>query len=509
MALVECVPNFSEGRRKEVVDAILKAMRESGSVKILDSRSDPDHNRTVVTMVGEPTEVFDAAFAGIKKAAELIDMDQHKGEHPRIGATDVVPFVPISGIDLKGCIELARRLAEKVGRELGIPIYLYEAAASRPDRVDLANIRKGQYEGLKESIRSDPERKPDFGPSALPKAGATVIGARAFLIAYNIYLDTSDVDVAKSIAKSIRQKDGGFPYVKAMGFQTKPYVQVSINLNDFTKTPMHAVFEAVRKEAGRKGVKVIRSEVYGVVPANALFDAAEHYLQLTDGWERSQIIEKRLEELDAQSPTLRSMRMDKFLQTLASGSPTPGGGSAACLSGAMGAALGAMVSRLTLGKKGYESVQSLFEEKARLFDELRSKLTLAIDLDADAYEDVMKAFKLPKENEEERTLRTQRIQSAYKHAAEIPLVTVELCGKVIDELLVIGRKCNKNAVSDVAVGLQAAYSGMVGAALNVEINLSAIKDEGYKVRLRVRLNELQAGVKEKVEAGIDDIRHGI
>ena len=509
MALVECVPNFSEGRRKEVVDAILKAMRESGSVKILDSRSDPDHNRTVVTMVGEPTEVFDAAFAGIKKAAELIDMDQHKGEHPRIGATDVVPFVPISGIDLKGCIELARRLAEKVGRELGIPIYLYEAAASRPDRVDLANIRKGQYEGLKESIRSDPERKPDFGPSALPKAGATVIGARAFLIAYNIYLDTSDVDVAKSIAKSIRQKDGGFPYVKAMGFQTKPYVQVSINLNDFTKTPMHAVFEAVRKEAGRKGVKVIRSEVYGVVPANALFDAAEHYLQLTDGWERSQIIEKSLEELDAQSPTLRSMRMDKFLQTLASGSPTPGGGSAACLSGAMGAALGAMVSRLTLGKKGYESVQSLFEEKARLFDELRSKLTLAIDLDADAYEDVMKAFKLPKENEEERTLRTQRIQNAYKHAAEIPLATVELCRKVIDELLVIGRKCNKNATTDVAVGLQAAYSGMVGAALNVEINLSTIKDEGYKVRLRDRLNGLQTGVKERVEAGIDDIRHGI
>lgn len=292
MPLVELVPNFSEGRNQEVIDKILNALKSAGSAKVLDARADPDHNRLVVTMVGEPDACFNAAFAGIKIAAELINMDKHSGEHPRIGATDVVPFVPVSGITLEECAELARKLAEKVSSELGIPTYLYEAAATRPDRVNLANIRKGQYEGLKEEIKTNPDRKPDFGPSELPKAGATVIGAREFLIAYNIYLNTDNVEIAKRIGVNIRHKNGGFRYVKSMGFETKPYVQVSMNLTNYKETPMHMVVETVRREAARYGVMITETEVYGMIPVDALLDASEFYLQLNDKWERNQVIEK-------------------------------------------------------------------------------------------------------------------------------------------------------------------------------------------------------------------------
>ncbi|MHA1584333.1 MAG: glutamate formimidoyltransferase [Promethearchaeota archaeon] len=294
MALVELVPNFSEGRREDVIEQILTALREAAPIKILDSRADPDHNRLVVTIVGDPQNCFDAAFAGIKKASELIDMDEHHGEHPRIGATDVVPFVPISGITLEECAELAKKLAKKVSDELSIPTYLYEAAASRPDRVNLANIRKGQYEGLKEAIKTDPNRKPDFGPSEMPKAGATVIGAREFLIAYNIYLNTDDVEIAKTIGRNIRHKNGGFRYVKSMGFETKPFVQVSMNLTNYKETPMHTVVEAVRSEASRYGVAIRETEVYGMIPMDALLAAAEFYLQLNGKWDRNQVIEKKL-----------------------------------------------------------------------------------------------------------------------------------------------------------------------------------------------------------------------
>lgn len=297
MVLVELVPNFSEGRRQEVIDQILDALKAASNAKILDSRADPDHNRLVVTMVGDPQDCFNSAFAGIKKASELIDMDEHKGEHPRVGATDVVPFVPVSGITLEECSEYAKKLAKKVSDELGIPTYLYEASATRPDRVNLANIRKGQYEGLKEAIESDPDRTPDFGPKMLPKAGATVIGAREFLIAYNIYLNTDDIEVAKKIGKNIRFQNGGFRYVKAMGFDTKPYVQVSMNLTNYKETPMHMVVETVRREAARYGYSIRETEVYGMIPMDALLRAAEFYLQLNDKWKPSQVIEKKLEEL--------------------------------------------------------------------------------------------------------------------------------------------------------------------------------------------------------------------
>lgn len=506
MAMIECVPNFSEGRRPEVIESILKAISDASAAKIIDSRSDPDHNRTVVTMVGGPDEVFDAAFAGIKKAAELIDMDQHRGEHPRIGATDVVPFVPVSDITLAECVDLARRLAERVSRELGIPTYLYEAAATRPDRVDLAKVRKGQYEGLKDAIRTDPDRAPDFGPSRLPQAGATVIGAREFLVAYNIYLQTTEVEIAKDIAKHIREKDGGFPYVKAMGFETKPFVQVSINLTNFKQTPMHVVFDEVRNQAMARGVAVVSSEIYGMVPLDPLLAAAEHHLQLGNDWQRTQVIERRLEVLEKEQALLRAMKLEGFLKELSSGSPTPGGGSAACLSGAMGAALGGMVSRLTVGKKGYEEVQQLFATKVKVFDELRTKLTEAIDADARAFDRVIEALRLPKETDEQKKDRSERIQEGYKAAAKVPLETAELCRRVIAELVEISESCNKNSASDAAVGLQCAYSGMRGAIINVETNLSAIKDDSYKVGARARLEALNQGVEEKVESTIARIR---
>ncbi len=298
MALVELVPNFSEGRRQDVIDKILAAMKEASTAKIIDSRADPDHNRLVVTIVGEPEETFKAGFAGIKAASELIDMDEHKGEHPRVGATDVVPFVPVTGITIEECTELAKRLAKKVSDELGIPTYLYEAAATRPENQNLANIRKGQYEGLKEAIKTDSNRKPDFGPSELPKAGATVIGAREFLIAYNIYLNTDDVEIAKTIGRNIRHKNGGFHYCKSMGFATKPYVQVSMNLTNYKETPMAMVVETVRNEARRYGVSITETEVYGMIPVDALLAAAEYYLQLNGKWDRSQVIEKKLADME-------------------------------------------------------------------------------------------------------------------------------------------------------------------------------------------------------------------
>jgi glutamate formiminotransferase / formiminotetrahydrofolate cyclodeaminase len=506
MALVECVPNFSEGRRQEVVEAIVSVIRSSAKVRVLDVRSDPDHNRTVVTMVGEPKEVVESAFAAVKKAAELIDMDLHKGEHPRIGATDVVPFVPVSGITLEECVLLARGLAQRVSRELGIPTYLYEAAASSPERVDLANLRRGQYEGLKEAIRTDPSRRPDFGPSELSKAGATVVGAREFLIAYNAYLNTDDVGKAKEIARRIREKGGGFPFVKAMGFQTRPYVQVSMNLTNFRRTPMHQVLEAIRTEAGRMGLEVTETEVYGMIPADALFDAAEYELHLGKGWTREQVIERRLEGNDAGSSPLRSLELEGFLDRLASAEPTPGGGSASCLMGAMGAALGAMVCRLTIGKKGYEEVQTLMMEGLERFEMWRKALATLIDDDADSYHEVMQAFRLPKSTEEERSARSQAIQEATKLASDTPLRTAALCKEVIDHLILIGPRCNKNAASDAAVGLDSALSGLLGAALNVEINLSSIKDEGYRTEARTRLDKLLEGTREKVEVSVAEIR---
>jgi glutamate formiminotransferase len=298
MKLVECVPNFSEGRRPEVIDEIVGAMLAVPGVRLLDKEMDPNHNRAVVTIVGEPEPMLEGAFRGIEKAAALIDLRSHEGEHPRMGAADVVPFVPVRGVTMDDCVALARRLGERVGKELGIPVYLYECAASRPDRENLADVRKGQFEGLCREIGTNPDRDPDFGPKKIhPSAGAVAIGARAFLVAYNINLGTSDVAVAKAIAKAIRHSTGGLRYVKAMGFELKDrgIVQVSINMVNFEGTPLFRVFELVRVEADRRGVPVIGSEIVGLVPEDALIACAEFYLRL-ESFKRDQILEYRLSE---------------------------------------------------------------------------------------------------------------------------------------------------------------------------------------------------------------------
>jgi glutamate formiminotransferase len=291
--IAECVPNFSEGRRREIIDEIVGALASVEGVRVLDVQSDADHNRSVVTMVGEPEAVEEAAFRGIQRAARLIDMDQHQGEHPRMGATDVVPFVPIAGVTMAGCVEMARRLGERVGRELSIPVYLYEEAASRPERRNLADVRRGEYEGLKVEIETDPHRAPDFGPARMGKAGATAIGARPPLVAFNVYLNTDDVTIAQAIARAVRHSSGGLRYVKALGLLVEGRAQVSMNLTDYRQTPIYRVVEMIRREAARYGLTIASSEVVGLIPNEALVDAARFYLQL-DGFSPDQILENRL-----------------------------------------------------------------------------------------------------------------------------------------------------------------------------------------------------------------------
>lgn len=291
--IVECVPNFSEGRRREVIDQIVTSIGAVAGVRVLDVESDADHNRTVVTFIGEPEAVEEAAFRGIRRAAELIDMEQHRGAHPRMGATDVVPFVPVRGVTMDDCVEMARRLGARVGDELGIPVYLYEAAATRPERVNLADVRRGEYEGIRREIATDPQRAPDFGPREMGRAGATAIGARPPLIAFNVYLTTDDVRIAQAIAKAVRHSSGGLRYVKALGLLVEGRAQVSMNLTDYRKTPIARVVELIRAEAARYGVAIAESEIVGLVPQEALLDAAVHYLQL-HRFSVDQVLENRL-----------------------------------------------------------------------------------------------------------------------------------------------------------------------------------------------------------------------
>jgi glutamate formiminotransferase len=293
--IVECVPNFSEGRRQEVIDYIVAAMRQAPDVRVLDVQADLDHNRSVVTIIGTPQAVMEAAFRGIAKAAELIDMNHHRGGHPRMGATDVVPFVPVRGVTMDDCVAMARQLGERVGTELGIPVYLYEAAATRPDRRNLADVRRGEYEGLREESAASPDRVPDFGPVVMGTAGATAIGARPPLVAFNVYLNTDDLAPARAIAKAVRHSSGGLHFVKALGLIVEGQAQVSMNLTDYRRTPIHRVLELIRAEAARYGLTVTHSEVVGLLPARALFDAAQFYLQLRD-LSPDQILENRLSD---------------------------------------------------------------------------------------------------------------------------------------------------------------------------------------------------------------------
>jgi glutamate formiminotransferase len=295
--IVECVPNFSEGRRQEVIDHILAAIRQVPGARVVDVQSDPDHNRSVVTIVGAPQAASEAAFQGVVAAARWIDMEHHQGGHPRMGATDVIPFVPVRGVTMEDCIALARQLGQRVGQELGIPVYLFEEAATRPDRRNLADVRRGEYEGLKKEIVTDPDRVPDFGPAVMGTAGATAIGARLPLVALNVYLNTDDVSPAKAIARAVRHSNGGLRFVKALGLVVEGRAQVSMNLTDFRQTPIHRVLELIRAEAAHYGLTVTHSEVVGLLPAEALYDAAQFYLQLK-GFSSNQVLENRLSEED-------------------------------------------------------------------------------------------------------------------------------------------------------------------------------------------------------------------
>ena len=484
MKLVECVPNFSEGRRPEVIEAIEGAIRSVDGVQVLDRHTDADHNRTVITFVGPPEAAIEAAFAGIAKAAELIDLETHRGEHPRIGATDVVPFIPVRDVSMDECVELARALARKVGGELNIPVFLYEDAATRPDRVNLENIRRGEYEELKSAIANDPDRAPDYGPRKLGPAGATVIGARKPLIAFNVYLTTDDVEIAKRIAKTVRHSSGGLRYVKALGMLVEGRAQVSMNLTDFTGTPIHRVVEMIRDEATRYGVGIHHSELVGLIPQEALVEAARWYLQL-DGLESDQILENRLFEASTHGGGPR------FLDQLAAGTATPGGGSAAAHAGTMAAALVAMVGRLTLGKKKYAEVQERVEAIVQAAEELRGRLETAVEQDTQAFGAVMSALRLPKDTDAEKNSRASALEQATLRAGEVPLAVAKDSSAVLDLALEIATIGNISALSDAGVAGDLAQAALHAAGLNVRVNAASLQDPGPATRWLSELASLQ------------------
>ena len=470
--LIECIPNFSEARRPEVIDQIVAAIQSVSDVKLLDRSSDLDHNRTVLTLAGSPAGVEEAAFRAIQTAAELIDLDGHTGEHPRIGATDVCPFVPLSGATMDDCVAIAKRLGERVGSELKIPVYLYEAAATRPERTNLENIRKGQYEGLKTEIESDPARKPDYGPSQLPKAGATVIGARESLIAFNVYLTTDDDSIAKKIAKAVRHSTGGLRYVKGLGLLVDGRAQVSMNLTNFRETPIARVVEFIRREAQRYGVNIHHCELVGLIPQEALVDAAVWYTQL-DQFDKEQILESRL-FTQSSADGSDSPQPASFIEQLAAPTPTPGGGSAGAYAGAMGAGLVAMVAGLTIGKKKYEAVEAEMQAIRVVAENLRKELTQAVDDDSSAFEVLMTKFKMPKDTEEQKIARNAAVVQATLNAAHVPLHVAEYSVKVMELALKCAKSANANAISDAMSGFGMARAALTAAGYNVRINIKSL-----------------------------------
>ncbi|MGO8791879.1 MAG: glutamate formimidoyltransferase [Terriglobia bacterium] len=517
--LIECVPNFSEGRDLAVVEAIARALLAGPDVYLLDREMDADHNRSVITIVGTRESVGKAALRGIAEAAELIDLNHHRGAHPRLGATDVVPFVPIAGVTLEDCVHIAEWVAEEAWRRLKIPTYLYEAAARKPERVNLENIRRGQFEGVCEEIGSNPDRLPDFGEAALhPTAGATVVGARKFLIAYNINLNTPDVAPAKAIAKKIRASSGGLPCVKAMGVELKArnLAQVSMNLTDFETTSMTTVFEAVSKEAAALGVQVVGSEIVGLVPRQALNNAAVQYLRV-ENFRPKLVVENRLEQVledrnlnletrcsDADQSTivnrqssltqapLRAM-VEEFVHNVAAPTPTPGGGSVAALAGAIAAGLGEMVCGVSLKRKSLSAHHSALEATRARLSTLRERLLQAVDRDAQSYEAVMHAFKLPKSNEEEKAVRDQAIEAASQRASDVPLETAELAASVACEIVSLAEITIPQAASDLSVASNLAEAARRGGIENVRANLSGIRDESWLKQIAARLLVLTKG----------------
>jgi glutamate formiminotransferase/formiminotetrahydrofolate cyclodeaminase len=476
--LVECVPNFSEGRRREVVDQILDAIAAVSGVTLLDREMDPDHNRSVLTFAGEPEPVVEAAFRSIATAAALIDLNHHSGQHPRMGATDVVPFVPVEGVTLDDCAELARTLGRRVGLELGIPVFLYEAAASSPARTSLADVRRGEFEGLRESIGRDPARKPDFGPERIhATAGATAIGARRFLVAFNANLNTADVRVAKAVAAAVREQSGGLKHVRALGFSIENgrRAQVSMNLVNVEATPIHRVLAVVRDEAARHGAAISGCEVVGLVPESAVLAAGEHALQL-EGFRRDQVVELRLRT----PPLTEAVSIASFLDQVAAPTPTPGGGTVAAFVGALASCLATMVANLTLGKKKYAGAEAAMIALKRDAEALRRELLALARRDSEAFDAVLRARRLPESNAGELAARAAALSAAELEACRIPLETARACARVGALAATAASQGNVNAVSDAGVAGLLARAAGDGALLNVHINLKTMAPSADK-----------------------------
>lgn len=473
--LVECVPNFSEGRDAAKVDAIVAAMKIPG-VYLLDREMDGDHNRCVITLVGEREAILEAAIRGVGKAAELIDLNVHQGAHPRMGAADVVPFIPIDGVTLADCVAMARQAGAEIWKRYGVPVYLYEAAATRPERQGLENIRKGQFEGIRAEIATNPARLPDFGEAALhPTAGGTVVGARKALVAYNVFLNTPDVEIAKKIAKAVRFSTGGLRFVKGAGFLVRGMAQVSMNLTDFEQTPVHRVFEMVKREAARYGVQPVSSEIVGLIPKAALEQAAEWFLQV-EGFDSSLILENRLAAVMGGKTAVGGLRagVEPFLSQLAAPTATPGGGSAAAAGGAMAAGLAEMVAAMSRGKKAYAQYEAELSEAVARLAGLREELTAAIDADAASYNAVMKAYKAAREAADGPAL----IVAALREAAGVPLGVAERAAEVRRMAEALRGKTSPMMASDLTTAVALAGAAIAGALANVEINLASMEEQG-------------------------------
>jgi glutamate formiminotransferase / formiminotetrahydrofolate cyclodeaminase len=476
--LVECVPNVSEGRRRETVDELIQVISGVTGVTMLDSEMDADHHRSVLTFAGEPGPVMEAAFRVVQRASERIDLTKHQGEHPRMGATDVVPFVPVEGVTLDDCAAMAREVGARVGRELEIPVFLYEAAASRPDRVSLADVRRGQFEGLRDAIGRDPERAPDFGPARIhPTAGATAIGARRFLVAFNANLNTGDVRVAKAIAGAIRERSGGLRNVRALGFSIEGgrRAQVSMNLVDVEATPIRRVLALIREEAARYGAAIAGCEVVGLIPEFAMLDAAEHALQL-EGFRRDQVLELRLRR----PPLSEAVPIATFFDQVAGPTPTPGGGTVAAFAGALATTLATMVANLTIGKKKYADREADMLELKRTAERLRMTLLSLARRDSEAFEAVLEARRMPQSTPAEVEARAAALQVAELASARVPLETATACLEVLTLAATAAGRGNTNAATDAGVAGLLAHAAAQGALLNVEINLKSLPEGADK-----------------------------
>ena len=550
--LIECVPNFSEGRDMSVIDQITAEIKSVNGVSLLNVDPGYATNRTVVTFIGEPDEVCEAAFRAIRKAKELIDMRHHHGAHPRIGATDVCPLVPVSGVTMEETVAYARRLAERVGQELAIPVYCYESAAFTPERKNLAVVREGEYEGLANKLAC-PETQPDFGPSDFneetARSGATIIGARDFLLAVNFNLNTTSTRRANAIAFDVREKGrvkregnpitgkkvldaaGNEVYIpgtlkgtKAIGWYIKEYgiAQVSMNITDINATPLHVAFEEVCAKAAARGVRVTGTEIVGLVPKRVLIDAGKYFLKKqrrSDGIAESEVIkiavkslglddlapfnadEKVIESLIADKrPRLVDMTCEAFAEETASESPAPGGGSVSAYMGALGSALGTMVANLSAHKPGWDDRWEFFAEYAEKGHAVMDELLALVDEDTAAFNAIMEVFAMPKSTPEEKAARSAALQKATLNAAEIPLKTMRCAFKAFEVLEVMAEHGNPNSISDVGVGVLAVRAAMLGAMLNVKINSAGLKDREAAGRLIAEADELasRANVNETV-----------